>query len=325
MNIHNRFREALMYLVAGIGILAAIWSASMLVGGFFASGQLDSTWNPLGSGVAYAAAFAIIAATAAFYYVIGSRQQTPLLVLLLAGGIVAILTIFASLTQTYLVVDGSLGDNFVRGTAARVTTAWQQTRRVDEAMVETYQRQIGHYRQRMEEEEKTGRGPRFRAARQAYNHLRETYGGVLGSSERISQQGRSITDDAGALAGYIADLRGKVVVFDRFSQEVGITTENHTKRLNEIAQSLQGLSDGNWIDRKTLVYREVIKRLGEMIESVGLADLGFTLAVLLSFTPDLIQILCTALLLFLRPKESPFEDDGSGWSPSDKVWGENVR
>lgn len=336
-------RDWLVPLIVVVAGCAALWNSSMLVGGIRASGQLDSEWNPLGSGVAFVAAFAINVGTALFFYVLSNRRQTPRRLLVLASVIVGLLMGLSTLTQTFMVVDGASGENFEKGTEAKVSTAWRQAEGIDRAMVDTYKAQLGHYAARMEEERPSGEGPRFWAAEQAYNRLREEYGSALARTENFAQGKRSITDDVGGVQGYVDALHSKAAVFDRFAGDVGITAPDFATRLDGVEGSLDGLSAGEWIDRRGLVYDKVIDKLGEMLGSGGTADLGFTLSVLMAFTPDLIQILCTCLLIFLFVRKDRSDDgddpgangpddpgdpndqnDPGDWTPGDRVWGESV-
>ena len=93
-SIQDTLRQHLTSVIALVGVLAAVWSAAMLIGGFQAAGQLDSIHNPLGDFVAYVAAAAIIGATAIFYYVMTNRQRSSKILLLVSALIVSLLTIF---------------------------------------------------------------------------------------------------------------------------------------------------------------------------------------------------------------------------------------
>lgn len=327
MDIQDKIRRSLMVLIALVGILAATWSAAMLVGGFRAAGQLDSVYNPLGEGVLFIAAAAIIGGTAIFYYCLGSRRRTSRFLLVVSGTIVAALTLFASATQLTMVEDAAMGDQYVKGTAVKIRQAWQQAGRIDHAITDRYVGQVDHFKQRMAEEAKTGIGPKYRAAERAHNRLRAEYGSVLGRTAKAAAQGKSLSDDAEGVRGYVTALRGKVRVYERFTANEGLAGEDFGSRLDRIEASLDTLGGGGWIDRRSLVYERVMEKIWAMVASFGLADLGFTLNALLSITPDLIQILCTCLIGFLRPPEDHdggLGTEAEGWSPFDKVWGDTV-
>ena len=226
-----------------------------------------------------------------------------------------------------MVVDASLGSAFEKSVQARISTAWAQAQQIDRSMVNAYQSQIAHFEQRMAEEAETGRGPKFRAAEREFIRLREDYVGALGQVEKAAPQGRSIQADVGGLQGYIDTLRSKDNVFGQFAQSAGVTSDDFAARLDKVEARIADLSAGEWTDRKTLVYERVLEKLWDMILSLGTADLGFTLSLLLAFMPDLIQVLCACLVRFLHPGHEPQESLDGGladddWSPFENVWGD---
>lgn len=318
--------DVLRYLIAAVGGLAAIWSASMLVGGFEAAGQLDSEFNPLGKFVRYVAAGAIVGAGALFFYVLARKKRTSLRMLVGSGAIVFVLTVFASVTQLVMVEDGSKGTQFVKGAEVRVSQGWSHARRIDQSIVDRFQAQVDFHEQRIGEEASTGKGPRYRASMRRFNQLRAEFGSALGRTTKIVQQGRSMSEDREALRSYLTQLRSKAKVFDRFAEREGLVAENFAVQLGSIDASLATLGQETYIDRKAIVYAKVMKKLSNMFATRGMADLSFTQNFLLSIVPDLIQILCAILLAFLRPREEPFEnpvDDGNDWEPFDRVWGDS--
>jgi hypothetical protein len=331
LNANDRARALLCGLVALVALFAGVWSAAMLVGGIRAAGQLDSVWNPLGEHIALVAAGAIISATAVFYYVLTSRARRSALLLVISGGLVAVMTVFASATQLVMVVDASMGAALRDGAQVRVDQAWAQAKRIDAVMVEGYRAQLDHYAELMAEEAVTGRGPRYRAAARIRNRLRAEYAGALGAVERIAQQGRSLSEDIAAVRGYLDRLRAKTQIFARFAEAEGIRAPAYAPRIAAVEARLPVTGADGWLDRQAIVYAAVMAKLVEMIASFGMADLGFTLNALLSITPDLIHILCACLLLMLRPEreaaesagdqESWFADDAD-WAERTPVWGE---
>ena len=56
----------------------------------------------------------------------------------------------------------------------------------------------------------------------------------------------------------LASLRGKNLVFKRFSESEGLATENLAEQLETIEASLAALGDSTSIDRKSLVYSTVV-------------------------------------------------------------------
>lgn len=317
--------QGLKALIVAVAALATAWSASMLVGGFFASGQLDSPLNPLGRSVAYIAAAAIIGATGTFYYVIGFRQRAARGLVVAAFVIVALLTLFASLTQTFMVVDGGLGDSLVKSAESRIEGLAVQARRIDRTMVDVYAAQVAHLRARLDEEARSGRGPRFRLMEARADDLRERYGATLGRALLPADGGQET--GLAVVAEAVAGLKGKAAVMGQFAAEAGLRIPDFAGEVAALETALSAVAGDNPADRKAIVYRQVIVKLGDMIHSFGLADLGFTLSLLLSFTPDLIQVLCTILLLLLRARDEPGEEAAlilqhdSDWTPQARAWG----
>ncbi|WP_430436057.1 hypothetical protein [Oceanibaculum nanhaiense] len=329
MQIDIKAHLWLTRIVIALAVAAMLWSCSMLVAGFTVSGQLDSAANPLGRAAAYLAALAVTGATAVFYYVLGHALRVRRWMLQLCFSIVLLLTLFASLTQGFMVVDAALGESFVKETEAKIAATWRQAVRIDTELTGFYGSQIEHYRVRMREENPTGQGPRYRAAEDAFNSLRATYGSTLGRALPPPERGVSLTVDLAAVGDAVPALRAKAEVMSRFTAQLGVQAPNVERLIQALDASLAEISASGWLDRRTLVYRQVVAKTSEMIASVGLADLGFTLNMLLAFIPDLIQVLCTCLLVFLgrRPAESlpsPSPTPEADWTPADTAWGEQV-
>ena len=304
----NKFdiQQALVGFITLTGLSSALWSASMLVGGFDVSGQLSSDFNPLGEVVLYAAALSIVASTALWYYCLTNAERNNVKAAIATGALVLMLTAFASITQLFSVVDASSGSAFEKGAEASVTSVWSATRNIDQNIAEVYRSRIAFSNDRMVEEAATGRGPRFRAAEANYNRLRQVYGSVLATPLARVPQGRSLSDDISGARDYITALRGKVQVFEEFGRDVQVVTPNYASQLDELNARLDRLSgsdDGAWVDRRSLVYSEVVRKLGDMLRSFGRADLGFSLSFLLAVMPDIIQLLCALLLVMLRSSE----------------------
>lgn len=296
MNYRFEARGLLTILITGVAVLATVWAASMLIGGFVTSGQLDSPSNPLGPYIAYVAAAAMIGATATFYFALGFRERNTKWLLIASGAIVLFLTLFSGLTQTFMVVDAALGPSFVRVADAKLAGAMERAARIDQAMTDLYQGQIAFQAARLNEENTSGRGPRYRAAEAALQTMRATYGSALG---RPALPAGTKIDLAG-FASALDALSGKAAVLNRFAAETGIAAPDFAEQIKKLAGAVEGLSEATQTDRRTLVYQQVIVKLGDMLASYGMADLGFSLSVLLALCPDLIQILCTILLLLIR-------------------------
>lgn len=326
MSPNDEHRQNIRRLIVLVGVKAVLWAAAMLVGGFRAAGQLDSPYNPLGEYVIFLAAASMVAASALFFYALGSRQRAPLPLLLAAGLITLKLTLFASVTQLVMVVDSSTGEQFLKGLEVQVNQGWNRAAQTDRRITAAYERQVDYQKQRMEEERETGKGPRYRQAERRYNELRGAFGGVLGRTAKMTRQGHSLSGDAAGLQAYAGYLRSKVDAYQRFAEAEGLVPENFAAQLVEIEKAAASVGPDGWIDRKSVVYAKVMEKLGTMIESRGRADLGFTMQAMLAVTPDLIQVLCAILLIFLRPREQAgsYRGEASDWSPEDQVWGENV-
>lgn len=291
-----------------IGVLssgALVWSASMLVAGLAASGQLDSPDNPLGEWVKWAAALCICGASALYLFVMGTGRNRSVGLMVGTSLIALALTVFASLTQTFAVVDAALGENVFRGAQTQIAAAWDQAERADQAMSAAYLAQLDYLAQRRAEEAETGKGPRFRAVDQAFNDLRETYGAGLSVPAGRAPSRPEDPNTARQLHGYLDRLEAKAALFVRFAQEVGVAVVDPRASLTAIRAELGGVTSERYVDRRSLVYGQVIQKMGEMIASGGAADIGFSLAVMLAFMPDAIQLLCTLLLILLRPRPVP--------------------
>lgn len=318
-------RRGLRRCLLGVALLALAWNAAMLIGGLRAAGQLESQWNPLGAAIIVIAALAIVSATGVFYYVLACRARVARGLLILSVLIVAGLTLFASATQLVMVVDAASGEDVVKAAELRVRQARADAARIDAEMTATYRRQLTYFTRRMEEEARTGRGPRYRAAARVRNRLRAEYGGTLGQAFLSATPPTAATGSLNAAAenarADIASLRGKAVVFARFADSEDVTAQDYTSRLDELTARLAINTGGGWIDRKTLVYRQVTTKLGEMIASQGRADIGFSLSAFLSLTPDLIQILCASLLALLRPVPVAATTDTEAIAPAEVVRG----
>ncbi len=327
-------KTGLKLLIILVAALATVWSAAMLTGGFIASGQLNSPFNPLGSVLPYLAAASMMGAVAIFYFALGFRERASLAMIASSFVLAVTLSLLASLTQTYMVVDASMGAAFVRAAEAKSDGALKQrVRRIDAAMTGIYLGQVDHMAQRMEEEAATGRGPRFREAEQRFHVLRATYGSAIGAPMALGRGSRD-TDLAG-LADAIEALKGKASLVERFASEVDIRAPEFRAQIDALTATIALIAAEYQIDRRSLVYRQVITKLGEMLASFGTADLGFTLAVLLSLSPDLIQMLCTILLLCMRreqrdlpvPPAHAVEDlpfPPEDWEPREPAWGRQI-
>ena len=299
-------QRALVGLITLTGFASALWSASMLVGGFDVSGQLSSDFNPMGKVVLYVAAISIVASTGLWYYCLTNAERNNVGAAVATGTLVLMLTAFASITQLFSVVDASSGSSFEKGAEASVTSVWSATRNIDQNIAEVYNNRVAFSNDRMAEEAETGRGPRFREAAANFNRLRQTYGSVLETPLSRVPQGRSLSDDISGARDYITALRAKVQVFENFGREVQIVTPDYAAQLDGLEARLNRLNggdEGSWVDRRSLVYSEVVRKLGEMLASGGSADLGFSLSALLAVMPDIIQLLCALLLVMLRSNE----------------------
>lgn len=318
-------RRGLRRCLLAVALLALGWNAAMLIGGLRAAGQLESQWNPLGAAVIVIAALAIVSATGVFYYVLACRARAARGLLIISALIIAGLTLFASATQLVMVVDGASGDGVVKAADLRIRQARTDVARIDAEMTASYRRQLTYFSRRMEEEARTGKGPRYRAAVRAHNRLRAEYGGTLGQAFRSANPSAAPTGSLNAAAGAarsdIASLRGKAAVFARFAETEDVKAQDYTRRLDEVAARLTTNMDSGWIDRKALVYSQVATKLGELIASQGRADIGFSLSAFLSLTPDVIQILCASLLALLRPAPVAATTDADAVAPAEIVRG----
>ena len=328
MTVNHQVRRSLLVLIAVVGLLTAVWSAAMLAGGILAAGQLESEHNPLGESIVYVASFAIVSATALFYYCLVNRGRSPRVPLLLAGTLVAGLTIFVTMTQLVLVVDGSDGTGQMSNAETRIEQAWEEARASDRAMTDAYEAQLDYYGARMEEEARTGIGPRYREAERAHQELRAQFGASLGRGLNARRPGNSLSADAEAARGYLDRLQAKAETFARFAAREEIAVPDYGVRAGDIRARLDASVGEGWLDRRSVVLREVTKKLREMAESLGAADIGFTLSFLLAVAPDVLQLLCAILILILRPRgELAVTVDSDGrehmeWEADEPVWGE---
>jgi len=298
----SRFKLSFVAIITVIGVLAAIWSASLLVGGFIASGQLNSPHNPIGGLVTYIAASALIGATSIFYYVVGFRRSSSLVLMLASGGIVIAITILVSLTQLFVVVDAAHGDRLVAQAKAQLNGTAQSAVRLDSRLTEFYVAQIEHYRLRIEEERVTGEGPRFRRNETAYRTMRRRYGSALRARAIDPQIGKTAQATILDVADAVALLKPKVALAHKFADEAFIALPDYSEQLATLERQVAWLRENVDTDRRTAVYRHVIEMLDRAFDKDKPTDLGFLISALLSILPDCIQLLCTLLLLMLRAK-----------------------
>lgn len=295
-------KTILAWAVSCLGVGAAIWSFTMLAGGFDQTEQLATDANPIGEAVLYVASFVVIGVVAVWFYCLSYADRIPLRATILSGAIVVVLTLFSSFLQLYLAVDGSQGESIERSAQTEVAAVWAEIDSTDHEIINAYTAKIDFYEARMREEQATERGERFRRSREEFNRLRETYGASLGVPLGRAPSRQSLTDDITSARAAISALRAKVETFERFAAQEGLGSPDYTGRLDALVARLDsvGGASGGWVDQRTLVYKEVLRKLGEMIDSGGAADPAFTLSVMIAFLPDMIQFLCALMLYILR-------------------------
>ncbi|MEM6495013.1 MAG: hypothetical protein AAF650_11605, partial [Pseudomonadota bacterium] len=183
-----------------------------------------------------------------------------------------------------------------------VANTWAEIDNTDREITNAYTAKVDFFEALMREEQATGRGERFRQSREEFNRLRETYSPSLGVPLGRAPSGQSLTDNIMSARAAISALRAKVVTFERFAREEGVGLPDYTARLDALVARLDsvGGESGGWVDQRTLVYKELIRKLGEMIESGGTADPAFTLSVTIALIPELIQLICALMLYILR-------------------------
>ncbi|MEM6494350.1 MAG: hypothetical protein AAF650_08215, partial [Pseudomonadota bacterium] len=183
-----------------------------------------------------------------------------------------------------------------------VANTWAEIDNTDREITNAYTAKVDFFEALMREEQATGRGERFRQSREEFNRLRETYGPSLGVPLGRAPGGQSLTDNIISARAAISALRAKVVTFERFAREEGVGLPDYTGRLDALVARLDSVGGerAGWVDQRTLVYKELIRKLGEMVESRGTADPAFTLSVTIALIPELIQIICALMLYILR-------------------------
>lgn len=295
-------KTILTWAVSCFGVGAAIWSFTMLAGGFEQTGQLATEANPLGEAALYLASLVIIGVVAVWFYCLSFAERVPLRATIASGAGVVILTIFTSFLQLYLAVGGSQGEEIVLSAQTEVATSWAEIDNIDREIMNAYSAKIDFFEALMREEEATGRGERFRQSRAEFNRLRAAYGASLGVPLGRAPRGQSLTDDIASARAAISALRAKVVTFKRFAEQEGLGSRGYSARLDALIERLDsvGGESGGWVDQRTLVYKTVLRKLGEMIESRGTADPAFTLSVTVALIPDMIQFMCALMLYILR-------------------------
>jgi len=295
-------KTILTWVVSCLGVGAAIWSFTMLAGGFDQTEQLATNANPIGEAVLYVASLVIIGAVATWFYCLSYAERIPLRVTIVSGTIVVILTLFSSFLQLYLAVDGSQGASIERSAKTEIAAVWAEIDSTEREIINAYTAKVDFQEARMREEQATGRGERFRRSRDKYNRLRELYGASLGVPLGRAANGQSLTDDITSARAAISALRAKVETFERFAAQEGLGAPNFAARLDALVGRLDsvGGESGGWVDQRTLVYKQVLRKLGEMVESRGAADPAFTLSVTIALIPDMIQFLCALMLYILR-------------------------
>lgn len=301
----EEIQQVLFGLITLTGLASAIWSASMLVGGFDVTGQLSSESNPLGTVVLYVAALSIVTATALWYYCLSHAERRNLMLAVATGGIVLSLTAFASITQLFSVVDAANGEAYENSAQATTDVVWESLKQVDQSITQDFVGYESISESGLSTEAETGRGPLYRAAQAEWQRVRRTYGALRQTLDRVSQ-GSSISDSLNGARDYLAALRGKVRVFEQFARDIQLSSPDYMAQLDAIEARLNSVSggqEGEWVDRRSLVYKEVASKLKEMVLSWGQADLAFSLSFLLAVMPDIIQLLCALLLVMLRPDE----------------------
>ncbi|MBP7338933.1 hypothetical protein [Niveispirillum sp.] len=290
-------RQWLIHSVVAVILLAALWSASILVEGFSLWGNMDGAHNPLGHVAVPVAAAAITSATACIFLVLGFQTRIPRPLL---EGIFAALLLLAAplpLMKTYAANDAFWGDWFVstRAQDPEIMRAWAQ--RLDQDMTD-------HYRELVQAAD---RGDTLRAAYdRALTHVKP-----LDGPERASIP----------LPEIIAALRSKAGVLNRFAEDAGVHVPDFAEQTDVLEMYFN-----HWVEevsqgRSGFIHRQSLAAWGAMLSSLGQANPGFTLNVLLSLLPFLIQAVCALLLRLLRspapvPAVFPTKPDvqAAGWN-----------
>lgn len=288
--------------VSCFGIGAAFWSFTMLAGGFELTGQLATDANPIGEVVLYLASFVITGVVSIWFYCLSFAERIPFRATI--SSLFGVLTLIAVsfFLQLYQAVDGSQGREIALSAQTEVANTWAEIDNTDREITNAYTAKVDFFEALMREEQATGRGERFRQSREEFNRLRETYGPSLGVPLGRAPGGQSLTDNIISARAAISALRAKVVTFERFAREEGVGLLDYTGRLDALVARLDSVGGerGGWVDQRTLVYKELIRKLGEMVESRGTADPAFTLSVTIALIPELIQIICALMLYILR-------------------------
>ena len=288
--------------VSCFGIGGAVWSFTMLAGGLSLTGQLATDANPMGEGVLYLASFVMTGVVSIWFYCLSFAERIPIRAGISSLNGVLTLIVESFFLQLYQAVDGSQGEEITLSAQTEATNVWAEIDTTDREIVNAYAAKIDFYEARMGEEQATGRGERFRRSRNEYNRLRELYGASLGVPLGRAPSGQSLTDDITSARAAISALRAKVETFERFAAQERLGASNFAARLDALVGRLDsvGGESGGWVDQRTLVYKQIIRKLGEMVESRGAADPAFTLSVIIALVPELIQIICALLLYILR-------------------------
>lgn len=288
--------------VSCFGIGGAVWSFTMLAGGFSLTGQLATDANPMGEGVLYLASFVMTGVVSIWFYCLSFAERIPIR----AGiaSLIGVLTLIAVsfILQLYQAVDGSQGEEIALSAQTEATNVWVEIDNTDREIVNAYKAKVDFYEALKSEEEATGRGERFRQSREEFNRLRETYGPSLGVPLGRAPSGQSLTDNMTSARAAISALRAKVVTYERFAREEGAALADYTARLDALVVRLDrvGGESGGWVDQRALVYKEIFRKLGEMVDGGGASDPAFTLSVIIALVPELIQVICALLLYVLR-------------------------
>jgi hypothetical protein len=276
-------RQWFIHSVVAVILLAALWSASILVEGFNLWGNMDGAHNPLGRIAIPVAAAAIASATACIFLVLGFQTRIPRPLL---EGIFAALLLLAAplpLMKTYAASDALWGDWFVstRAQDPEIMRTWAQ--RLDQDMTD-------HYRELVQSADRSD------TLRAAYDRALSYTKPPLDGPESASIP----------LPEIIAALRRKAGVLNRFAEDAGV----HVLDFVEQTDVLE-IYFNHWVEevsqgRSGFVHRQSLAGWGAMLSSLGQADPGFTLNVLLSLLPFLIQAVCALLLRLLRsPTRKP--------------------